>query len=600
MKKSIIALLISLTLLFLIPITVATQGNMKLLAVKETEDGYEGSVADLFLEIKQGSGRVFLDTYPLIKLDTQISTRFGKQIACDFLDISCDKSDFIYTITADTSIIGGPSAGASITVLTVALLSNIPIDKHTTVTGTINSGGLIGPIGGLKEKIDAGAKGGLKKILIPKGERYLKQENNTTDLVEYGKQYGVEIIEVSNIADAIYHFSGIRLKELDGNLKIDKEYANTMKRVASDLCTNSESLKKSLKNISNESSRDYEEAIKLKEKADKAFALDQYYTSASYCFGSNVKYSYINLLEKNLSKMQLIETINKIKAEVKDHTENIRAGEIRTITDLESYMVVKERLVEAEESLEQAWKSVNNSKASASNIAYAAERLKSAESWSLFFDNRGREFKINNDLIKKSCTEKLGEAEERFQYMAIFFPTSLTASLTSTKKEIDYAKKYFEEKDYPLCLFKANKAKASVDVVLSIIGVEESNIKNVIAEKLEAVKKNIVKEENKHIFPIIGYSYYEYANNLQDDDKFSALLYSEYALELSILDLYFEQKKSAIDWQIALQINQLKSRAPIFIAFSSGLLVGILSFWLVNRRKKEKRKLVINVHRGKK
>ncbi len=586
MKSTVKLMLIIAISLFIIPTVIAKQGKMKLLAVKETENGYEGSAADLLLEIKPGSSRVFLDTYPFTKLDTQISTRFGKQIACDYLDVSCDKNDFFYTITADTSIIGGPSAGAAITVLTVAMLSNLPIDEQTSVTGTINSGGLIGPVGGLKEKIDSGAKAGLKKILIPKGERYLKQEaNKTLDLVEYGKSYGIEIIEVSNIADAIYHFTGTRLKEIEDSLKIDKEYADTMKTVASELCSRSESLKRAFKNISNESNNDYEDAVKLKEKADKALSLDQYYTAASYCFGSNVKYSYVDLLAKNLTKTQLLDIISKMRVEIKNQTDTIAVRQIRTITDLESYMIVRERLVEADESLDLATKSLNNTKLAVSNLAYAAERLNSAESWSTFFDNRGREFKINDELIKKSCVEKLGEAEERFQYMALFFP----ASLTNTKKEIDYAKKYFEDKDYALCLFKANKAKASVDVVISVLGVEEDNVNNVLKEKLEAVKKNIIKEENKRIFPIIGYSYYEYASNLQDDDKFSALLYSEYALELSSLDLYFEQKKPPVSIQIS---------SPVVIAFASGLLLGIIAFWIVHRRKKEKKKVVISLHRG--
>ena len=61
--KKVLFLLIILSL-FLLPNVLATQGHMKLLAVKETENGYEGGIADLYLEIKPGSGRVFLETFP--------------------------------------------------------------------------------------------------------------------------------------------------------------------------------------------------------------------------------------------------------------------------------------------------------------------------------------------------------------------------------------------------------------------------------------------------------------------------------------------------------------------------------------------------------
>ena len=150
--KKLLFLLMILNLV-LLPTALAKQGHMKLLAVKETETGYEGGLADLFLEIKPGSGRVFLETFPLTRTDTQMSTRFAKAIACDTLERDCDDVDFFYTITSDSAVIAGPSAGASIAVLTVAMLENININENYAVTGTINSGGLGGPVGGLKPKI---------------------------------------------------------------------------------------------------------------------------------------------------------------------------------------------------------------------------------------------------------------------------------------------------------------------------------------------------------------------------------------------------------------------------------------------------------------
>ena len=88
--------------------------KIKLLAVAEQQGNFTGKMADLFLELNPGSGRVFMDTVPLTKIDTQISTRFANQIACNYIDADCSKYDFIYTIRAESSIIGGPSAGAAI------------------------------------------------------------------------------------------------------------------------------------------------------------------------------------------------------------------------------------------------------------------------------------------------------------------------------------------------------------------------------------------------------------------------------------------------------------------------------------------------------
>src|SRR3989344_4442640 len=110
-------------LLVLAPMVFAQsqQYHAKLLAVEDRPTGLKGSVADLYLELREGTGRVFIDTYPLTKFDTQISTRFAKEIACDYLDADCGKYDFIYTIKADSSLVGGPSAGSAIAVLTISL-----------------------------------------------------------------------------------------------------------------------------------------------------------------------------------------------------------------------------------------------------------------------------------------------------------------------------------------------------------------------------------------------------------------------------------------------------------------------------------------------
>ena len=173
--------------LILMPSVFAKQGHMKLLAVKETENGYEGGIADLYLEIKPGSGRVFLETFPLTRTDTQMSTRFAKAIACDIIEKDCDDIDFFYTITADSAIIAGPSAGSSIAVLTVAMLESLELNENYAITGTINSGGLIGPVGGLKAKIEAAKKNGLKRVLIPAGELIVRVDNTTTDLKKLSK-----------------------------------------------------------------------------------------------------------------------------------------------------------------------------------------------------------------------------------------------------------------------------------------------------------------------------------------------------------------------------------------------------------------------------
>src|SRR3989338_6577041 len=298
MKRLIILFL--LLNLMLLPSVIAKSGHMKLLAVKEPEAGFEGGIADLYLEIKPGSGRVFLETFPLTRTDTQMSTRFAKAIACDTLERDCDDVDFFYTITSDSAVIAGPSAGASIAVLTVAMLENININENYAATGTINSGGLVGPVGGLKPKIEAARKSGLKKVFIPAGELVVKVDNASVDLKNLSEQLGIEVEEISTLSEAVRHFTGKELQQNFKKIEISDEYASTMKSLAKDLCDRGNALKSQIKSLNypiNASSLK-DNAQNLTNRGREAFEKKTYYSSASYCFGASVEYSALILLSK--------------------------------------------------------------------------------------------------------------------------------------------------------------------------------------------------------------------------------------------------------------------------------------------------------------
>ena len=222
--------------LLIIPIVCAEQKHMHLLAVKESNGEYIGSLADLYLEVKSGSGRVFMETFPLSKLDTQISTRFAKEIACQKSDIDCSHYDFFYTIKSDAPIIGGPSAGAAISALTYILLNNYNYDNSITVTGTINSGGLVGSVGGIIEKIEAAAKENLSLVLIPIDKSTIEKDNETTDVQQYADNISVNVAFVSDLNDMLYYFSGIEKQEIDGELIVNEQYTSIMKEISDNLC----------------------------------------------------------------------------------------------------------------------------------------------------------------------------------------------------------------------------------------------------------------------------------------------------------------------------------------------------------------------------
>ncbi|MDV4143980.1 MULTISPECIES: endopeptidase La [Shimia] len=91
----------------------------------------------------------------------------------------------------------GPSAGLAMVTAIVSTLTGIPVRKDIAMTGEVTLRGNASAIGGLKEKLLAALRGGVKTVLIP--------EENEKDLAEIpdNVKEGLEIIPVSHVRDVL-------------------------------------------------------------------------------------------------------------------------------------------------------------------------------------------------------------------------------------------------------------------------------------------------------------------------------------------------------------------------------------------------------------
>ena len=108
-----------------------------------------------------------------------------------------DKKDFHIHVPEGATPKDGPSAGVGMVTSIISAITEIPVNKNVAMTGEITLRGLVLPIGGLKEKLLAAHRAGIKKVLIP--------IENEKDLVEVPKTIlnSMKIIPVKNVDEVL-------------------------------------------------------------------------------------------------------------------------------------------------------------------------------------------------------------------------------------------------------------------------------------------------------------------------------------------------------------------------------------------------------------
>ena len=108
-----------------------------------------------------------------------------------------DKRDIHVHVPGGATPKDGPSAGVAMATAIISLMTQVPVRKDVAMTGEITLRGRVLPIGGLKEKLLAAARGGIKTVFIP--------EENKKDLSEISEEItkDLKIIPVTKIDEIV-------------------------------------------------------------------------------------------------------------------------------------------------------------------------------------------------------------------------------------------------------------------------------------------------------------------------------------------------------------------------------------------------------------
>jgi len=418
-------------------------------AVSQLSNGsYAGVSADLYVRVTcPGSGHVYVETLPLSQIDLQAATRVAAIVASSVAGISFGSCDFYASIRADTPIIGGPSASAVTAVAFATAILRLPMNGSVVMTGMIMPDGSIGPVGGLKYKLEAAYERGAKIFLVPYGQTvdYVyriveertgswvirRQERVPVNLVDYGKQLGVTVIPITNVYEALEIFTDGLYKPSYNASLVSKNIDRIYSELAPVLQNWIADLKDEIDRAQNESTEIEDEVLanikqtygyytyiqvseyldNLKDLISDLIDRSRYmentgslYSAASGYFQALVNaYTRLYIINAFRNSTFVEKRATELREEANEWVNKIHSetGEVMNMSRFTIMISVLDRIYESLIYLNQSLSSSDVIMA-ASYLAYADARLYTAKLWSkLVYDQPGiSSFSISAEAVK--------------------------------------------------------------------------------------------------------------------------------------------------------------------------------------------------------
>ncbi len=545
-------------------------------AVSKTASGqFVGVVTKFVITVAPGSGHVYIETWPLAQVDMQASARLAAQMAGKILGINMNHYDVFIQVRANAPIIGGPSAGGTMTVGIIAALKGWKLRPDVMMTGMINPDGTIGPVGGILEKASAAAEAGMKIFLIPQGQQIqmVQETKNRTiggiteilsvtkrvNVTAYAAQrWGLKVIPISTIYQAVYYFTGHRLPQPKppANLTIN---TNFLKPYAlSDYTNTSEYYSEVMKELKS-SNVGYSTYISLMQAMDDAKGLikeakedinqGMYYTALSRDFQARIIIRHVQWYMTTTTPQQLQSLLRKVHAYINSTDSWLSGITVRGYTMLQAVAAAEERIEDAKSALQAAWKYYYNEDYwdAISQAAYAYERAKTAVFWAKLGEKYASGKVIPRSSLKVTARSYIDDSELIVTYIESMYGSVLGNGLLDT---ITKAQQYYADKKYSAAIFTAMEARVRGEVFLDTVGITNTTI---LLEKMNEMKKEaktaIGLDEEKGITPILSIAYYAFAEAYQKsgtsiNDITTAMIFYQYARETALVFLMGQNQQS--------------------------------------------------------
>jgi len=538
-------------------------------AVAQTENGYEGVISTITVTVQDnGSGRVFVDTLPLTQVDMQGSARLAVKVVGALVknDDNCyvnpDLYDYFFVIRTSAPVIGGPSAGAIMTLATIALLENWTIDEHLVMTGMINPDGSIGPIGGIPYKVDAANSVGATRFLIPKGQMVYTDmvtetitQNGWTQIIQrpvtknvsdYAlDNYGMEVNEVEDINDVILYATGHTFDESESKHQITSEdYMSAMRPLAESLLENAQDLFNDSNgafdgsDIPNSWPSYYKNQItdylnyaeSYLNDAEELYNDELFYSSASKSFQSSISSRFViyacDYFEADNNEQFVNDLYNEIKSIYESKSNLVKNEDIVDLITLQCVGIAQKKAVEAYSYLTDAINNFNNSNylSGLYQLAYSYERSNSIEWWINLSEKFIDDNEIDQITIIALAEDYIDNAQQSIAYATVLLQEiGQSSNFLSSAEELLVTARDDEDQGYTAAaLFDSLEALVKGNLALELV--DGVTIDKVIRAR-ESASYSIGESRKQGVEPILSVSYYELAESLENESSYDNAIF---------------------------------------------------------------------------
>ncbi|MEA1895114.1 MAG: S16 family serine protease [Euryarchaeota archaeon] len=536
-KRLILILLIFPIFLSCTPYTSAASVSVLLPAVYSSEE--IGVLTNLTVWVEDGTGHVFVDTAPFAQVDMQGSARLSSMVACDITGTDPESHDFFYVIRADSPVIGGPSAGAAMTVATVATLENWTVDPGVVMTGMINPDGSIGAVGGIPAKLNVSIRHGVHTFLIPPGQgniseivQVIEQEDPfvtirdelvTTNVIELGAAQGVEVREIDDIRDAVYAYTGNDIPQviLTGEVQTP-EYLDAMQPLALALLDETRAQYNETDSIVDPELDDMlDNQIQAIEDSQNDYGMGNYYASMSRSFSTMIKLRRIEWYSRYLDSPDKDEYLSNLTVRVEDEIADseLAVSEARLENGvLEGIGAAESRLTIAKEQLEWA----NHTESADDTIyllAFAMERARSAKWWATI-SCAGGGAEIPEDLLKDRAGRYYSQSASILAYAKMLTSESggRRSYILDATDDLSRARRELRTGYYAGAIYDSLHAMVIAGTAIELVGVGSTDIDEKVNKSERDAMSAILAAREGGAEPILATSAYEHAEVLATSD----------------------------------------------------------------------------------